>query len=489
MSAPSSGPQTASSPPVPAVRGFSLFPGTSFALLAIAAIVAIASDRAVDLVTLTTGCLLVTVLLARRHRLAPPALDGATRRGPLPRRGQRLVELALYLSPVLLLSIAYPLASHRLSHDRIGGVPLTTLLLASSVTVPWLTQAVCLPLYRSIAAEIDSGNPESVRNRFCEAWPSAFVQSLPTIAVFAAPIAIATGWSPTVLAVYVALCVLYVAFAQSLILSIVSRNRVLWAIGWASLAATLLIVPSLWFLPPLVALATQVLPLRRRSYLMVRRLSVEPGEVARDLLRGLVLGSVLWADKFLLFMSDGSHFRVTTVFLGLLPAILVYNYYFVRLAPRLDASVGELRDAMELQGSETLMERSAAVAAYVGYSLNRTGVVGAALVLGLTVVSATLAPSSVGLMAAVAIASWFFMMTTLLCYKLDYIGQRRAAQGYSAVHLGACIAVFSLVDVGAVLYIWLIIIEVLIFSAAARSVRSHWSSSEYNLFWRHATAW
>jgi hypothetical protein len=489
MSASSPGTQTTSVSPTPAIRSFSLFPGVSFAVLATAAIVAIASDRTLDVVTIATALLLVAVWWARRRRLSPPGPTSTTEDEAEPRRIHRFVELALYLSPVLLLSIAYPLASHRLAHDRIDGVPLTTLLLASSVTVPWLTQAVCLPLYRSIATDIDSGNAESVRTRFCEVWPSAFLESLPTIAVFAVPIAIATGWSATVLGVYVALCVLYVAFAQSLILSIVSRNRVLWAVAWASLAATLLLVPDLWFLPPVVALATQVLPLRHRLHRMVRALSIQPVELAGDLLRGLLLGSVLWADKFLLFMTDGSHFHVTTVYLGLLPAILVYNYYFVRLAPRLDVSVGELRDAMELDSSETLTARSAAVAAYVGYSLNRTGVVGAVMVLGLSVVTAEVAPSSVGLIAAVAIASWFFVMTTLLCYKLDYIGQRKLAQGYSAAHLVACVVIFSLVAVGPVLYVWLIGIEAVIFCAALTSVRSHWRSSEYNLFWRHATAW
>jgi hypothetical protein len=469
--------------------GLVVFPGVSFVILVSAAAVALASDRIFDAVAAALGLLVFTWWWKGERSRASARVASPTDRAPTKTRARRLLDFALYLSPVILLSVAYPLASTRLAHDHLDGVPLTTLLLASSVTVPWLTQAVCLPLYRSISAAIDTGDPELLMDRFCDVWPGAFLESLPTVAVFAVPVAIATGWSLPVLATYVLLCVLYVAFAQSLILSIVRRNRSLWAIGWASLAATLLLAPALWYLPPLVALATQVFPLRHRFGRIRRPVALHRVDVATDLLRGLILGSVLWADKFLLFIRDGSHFAVTTVFLGLLPAILVYNYYFVRLAPDFDAAVGALRRAMETDTYSTLAARSEAVSAYVAYSLNRTGVVGTVLVFVVTLAATVVAPSSVALVTTVAIASWFFMMTTLLCYKLDYIGQRRSAQYLSAAHLLGCIVAFSLLAVGPALYGVLIGMELLIFAAAFSSVRTQWRSSEYHLFWRHATAW
>lgn len=416
----------------------------------------------------------------------PSSTEGRDRRHFHPRA---VLELVLYLSPILLLGLAYPLSSRRLSVDQVGGVPLTTMLLAASVTVPWLTQAVCLPLYRALAPQIERADITNVKGRFCDVWPSAFARSLPAIAVFAVPVELATRWGIEAIGAYLVLCVLYVLFAQSLLISIVSRNRFSWAVAWSSLAVTLFLVPGLWFLPPLVAVVTQVVPLRGQLHRLKRPARLAWGAVVVDLGRGLILGSVLWSDKLVLFLRNGSHFAITAVYLGLLPAILVYNYYFVALAPRFDVSVKELRGAMESDSVHHLLERSEALSRYVAKSIGRTGLAGAALALTVTAGSALVAPSTEALIASVAVASWFFMMTTLLCYKLDYIGQRRLALTYSAAHLAVSTAVLFALPISAASYLWLSCFEVVIFAGALLSVSVHWRSAEYNLFWRHATAW
>lgn len=58
-------------------------------------------------------------------------------------------ELLLHLAPVGLLMVIYPIAAQRID-TSVGGTPLLTILLASSVTVPWLSQSACLPLYRAV---------------------------------------------------------------------------------------------------------------------------------------------------------------------------------------------------------------------------------------------------------------------------------------------------------------------------------------------------
>lgn len=98
-------------------------------------------------------------------------------------------------------------------------------------------------------------------------------------------------------------------------------------------------------------------------------------------------------------------------------------------------------------------------------------------------------PGAVFLTVAVALASWLFMMTTVLCYKLDYIGQTRQAQAFSGAHLAMCVIAFGVFPLGGTLYIMLAVGETLLFGAALRSCLMHWRSSEYTLFWRHATAW
>src|SRR5712691_723465 len=52
-------------------------------------------------------------------------------------------RLMSQLSPVIFLSLAYPLAAERLSTIDVGGLPFPRLLLATSITAPWLSQIVC----------------------------------------------------------------------------------------------------------------------------------------------------------------------------------------------------------------------------------------------------------------------------------------------------------------------------------------------------------
>ena len=69
--------------------------------------------------------------------------------------------------------------------------------------------------------------------------------------------------------------------------------------------------------------------------------------MAADLGRGVLLGSVLWAHLLFLFLKTQAAFDVTVVFFAVLPAVLAYNYYFVRLAPAFDRGVLVVRSAME----------------------------------------------------------------------------------------------------------------------------------------------
>ena len=399
------------------------------------------------------------------------------------------LEMALVLSPVLLLTFIFPVAVARMGSVEIGGIPLTTLLLASSLTVPWLSVAVCLPLYRAIGDLIPVRDITEVQVRFVEVWPRTFLQVTPTVLVFAVPIGLLLHWSVTAGLTYVALCLLHAAFAQSLVLANIGRDRLLWAAAWVGYATALFVFPSHWYLPPIVGLLTQLVPLRTIAHRVRRTVSLDYRDVALDVGRGLLLGSVLWAHLLLLFLKSGAAFDVTLVFLAVLPAVLAYNYYFVRLAPEFDRAVLVLRWDMENETQSTTGKSSAALSETVTRSISRTGFVGAALTWAVVSVAYAVNPGSVARVSAVALASWLFLMTTLLCYKLDYIGQRRKAQLISAAHLVLAGLVFLLVPSGPDVYLWLAIGELAIFVVALREALTQWRTSEFALFWRHATAW
>jgi len=436
--------------------------------------------------SLILGCLLLAVLadtalprLQARHR--------ARERQP----GRSVLEMALHLSPVILLTLAFPIATRRISSVDVAGVPLTSLLLASSLTVPWLSQAACLPMYRAIGHLMQERDMGKVQRRLCEVWPLTFLQTLPAIAIFAVPVQLVMHWPSKALLAYLALCIVHLAFAQGLIAANVGRRRWHWALAWATYAAVLIIAPAAWFLPALAGLATQLIALRQDLPAMRHLVALDKVDVAGDLLRGLLLGAVLWSDKLFFFLRTrgDDDFPVSTVFWALLPAILAYNYYFVRLAPIFDRSVLDLRNVMENGSYRRLTQRSGSLSSTVDATLVRTGLVGAALGLVVTFAFLQEAPSLARLVAWVSVASWFFVITTVACYKLDYVGRRVQAQVYGAIHLAVCAGVFTLMRSGTSTYIVLTLLELPVCLLALHACRLSWRSSEYVLFWRHATAW
>lgn len=431
---------------------------------------------------------LVVLLVLAGWRVRARLLQARTG-APLPALTRPVLQLALQLAPVLLLTLVFPVAVARIATVQVGGVPLTSVLLASSLTVPWLSMAVCLPLYRGIGHLLPATDAAPIRARLAEVLPSTFVQTAPAVLVFAVPLAVVMRWSVQAMLTYTALCLLHAAFAQSLVLANVTRNRLLWASAWAAYAAVLLIVPQAWFLPPLVGLATQLVPLRHQLSRLRRPARLEHADVALDVLRGLLAGAVLWAHLLFLFLSTRGSFSVDAVFLAILPAVVAYNYYFVRLAPGFDDAVLMFRDAMAHEPHVSLQERSRRLADVVSGSIQRTGLVGALLGFAVTAALGGQRGVSLTFVAAVAVASWLFLMTTMLSYKLDYIGQRREADLINGAHLAVAAVAFLVLPPGTAVYLGLIAAELVVFAVALHRSLGHWRSSEYALFWRHATAW
>ncbi|WP_052274042.1 hypothetical protein [Arthrobacter sp. L77] len=402
--------------------------------------------------------------------------------------------LLLYLSPVILLNLVYPLVSPAMAAVDVGGVQLTLVVLASSITVPWLAQAACLPAYRAIGDLMAGRDMAAITRRFCTTWPAMFVQALPVIVVFAVPLWLATRWSLTALATYAALCALHLLFVQSLILANVGSRRGLWAAAWAAYAVALFAAPTLWWLPPVVGALTQVVPMGRGlAALSLARLGAR--DFSADIARGLLLGSVLWADKFVLFLVTDGDFQVVIVFLAMLPAVIAYNYYFVNLAPKVDEAVTDLHRTISEEPLTVLAARSRRLSRTVDRAIVSTGAVGMVLTLAISLLLDGLQPVNVLLAVSVGVASWAFMILTLLSYELDYIGEKVLPQVLGGIHLALCVAAFVLIaatqsSAGAALaYGALVVADLALVAVAWVLYKRHWSQPEYTLFWRHATSW
>ncbi len=452
------------------------------------------SERAHLLGLWLAGSIAVAVLAAavclvrRRSRDAGLEEDpGRPKPAPLREHLATAAYVAVNLSPVVLLSLAFPFASAGLAHTFVDGVPLAALVAASSLTVPWLSQMVCSPLYRVVLGSDGSHDFTSCARRFAGSWWVVLVQTMPAVVLVAIPVQAVMRWPLAAFATFVGLSVLNLAFAMSLVLANIAKRRMRWLSGWAAYAATIALLPGYWYLPPLVAVASQILPLGR---LLLTRPVFEPyTTVLTDVVRGGLTGSVLWADKYVLLLAIGERLDISLTFIAALPGVLAYNYYFVRLGPGFDERVEVLRLAMSTRPHSLTSVYAASVTAVMRRGLHLVGCIGAVAGFVVVFVVAELAPAGASYAAVVTLTAWFTTMTTLFCYKLEYLNERNIALRISAGHLVACFAIIIALREAMPAYAVLVAVEVVLFVFALRAFTARWRTPEYALFWRHATSW
>jgi hypothetical protein len=207
------------------------------------------------------------------------------------------------------------------------------------------------------------------------------------------------------------------------------------------------------------------------------------------------MGSVLWADKLVLFLATGGDFQVVVVFAAMLPAVVAYNFYFINLAPRVDREVAGLHRTIAEEPLAVLLRTSKRLSLVVDRSVLTTGTIGVLLTLAVSLAVNGLQPAQVLLAVFAGASSWAFMMLTLLSYELDFIGEKASPQFLGGAHLLLCMAAFTLFGVpgdgasGAGAYSALVVADLILVCVAWLLYKRHWSQPEYTLFWRHATTW
>jgi hypothetical protein len=397
-------------------------------------------------------------------------------------------RLLSQLSPVILLSVAYPLAAGRLSSFDIGGLPFPKLILATSITAPWLSQIVCMPMFSALSPHVAEDDPDRLCARVFEAWPWTFAAAVPVLAVLATPVWLTEHWQLSAVLVYATLCLLNVAFAQSLVYSVIRRHSLLWLGGWAAYAVTLLVLPQMWFLPPLAGFSVQVLYMVSR----IRRSELrffKPAHISADLAKGAVLGCLLWSDKYLYFLRFPHSFNAALLFGAMVPAIVAYNFYFALLAPRTDGLVSSVRQAMDVASIYRLRQECHTLSSHIRGSASRVSLLCALLSLMAMTILIAVAPEERLAAGCEMLACWCFVMGSVVCYKLAYIGQTRLAYGYGALHLFLAGTAFAISPSGPYVYLTLAVIELFLIPQILRSCMRDWDQPEFMLFWRHALRW
>ena len=434
-----------------------------------------------------------------------------------------LINFLLYVSPVALLTTVFPIVTPTINRYNLGGVPLIQVILAASITVPWLSQAACLPLYRAIQMEhkkiadaretlriqaetlenqLKRAEAKATRERlnepqfqditdlaaFSRNWIYLFFVTMPLVLLFAIPVALVLKWNATAVGAFFVLGVLNIAFAQLLVIPNLAKNRVIWFIAWLGYTLALYFFPIIWFLPPLVGSLILLIGLGKNFVHLFRFAHIPLKDVAKDALRGFLTGSIIWADKYMLFLATSGEINVVAIYMSLIPAVIAYNYFFVVEADRVNDAIQYLWTVFERLPYNRVREEAHKATRASDRSIRNSLLVyiGSGIITGILMF--IFMPDSFPLALMGLVVAFLFVAVALLIYQIEYMTMFKTVQVLSAAHLILLMICFAILpnETG---YLPIIVGEAVLAYACYRVYRQAWQSPEYSLFWRRALAW
>ena len=211
-------------------------------------------------------------------------------------------------------------------------------------------------------------------------------------------------------------------------------------------------------------------------------------DIALDALRGFFTGSIIWADKYMLFLVTGGEINVVAIYLSLIPCVIAYNYFFVVEADRVNASIQHLWtifDRLPYKGVQA--ESSKALGASNRAIRNSLLIyIASAIVTGILMY--IFLPQSYPLALSGLVVAFLFVAVALLIYQIEYMTMYVTVQLLSAAHLVLLFISFMILpnETG---YLPIIVGEAVLTFACYRVYRQAWAAPEYSLFWRRALAW
>jgi len=254
----------------------------------------------------------------------------------------------LQLMAVVLVSCAFAAGGAKCQGGAcagIGGTPVMDLWLASGSTMPWLAYVIVMPVSLALGDDIFLRGLAGSAYCLMKKIPWAMIAG----AVMAAVLGIflprphAIGTDSGFQIEFITSSVLHLLLALMMVHVFAQQKHKFYIGAWAAYALVLAAMPEVWFLPPLAACAVLSGQFFSDARTFGRLADPEglklgsPSLKWTQIKRGLVLGSIFWGDKILILflfpeMATGGH-NATQFLAATLPAIILCNWYFLRLAP------------------------------------------------------------------------------------------------------------------------------------------------------------
>lgn len=254
----------------------------------------------------------------------------------------------LQLMAVVLVSFAFAAGGAKCQAGAcagIGGTPVIDLWLASGSTMPWLAYVIVMPVSLALGDDIFlrglAGSAYCLMKRIPWAMIAGAVMAAVLGILLPRPHAIGTDSGFQI--EFITSSVLHLLLALMMVNVFAQQKHKVYLGAWTAYALVLAVLPEVWFLPPLAACAVLSGPFLSDARTFGRHADSDalkfgsPSLKWTRIKRGLVLGSIFWGDKILILflfpeMATGGH-NATQFLAATLPAIILCNWYFLRLAP------------------------------------------------------------------------------------------------------------------------------------------------------------
>lgn len=403
------------------------------------------------------------------------------------RPSARFVQLISLLSPTVLLMAVFPLIVGLLGSSEIGQTNTLMVVLAVSVTVPWISSSVTSPMYGPLGA-ISREETVPFFRRFCAVWPAMLAWSVLPILLFSVVVTLFLGWGIEENIFYAIGVAANVVFAQSLIPAQEVRRFGYVFAAWVCYALTLLIAPQLWFLAPIAGVLPQLFLIRRGLGGLRRPHRPETLSILRQLGYGFLQGSVLWADKFFLVMLYRGDVNIVMVYVALIPVVIAQALYFGSQYDVLRKCMEGLRVMVDQSPCTQLQDGSIQLSRRVERSLETTVLIAATSSLGLMLLASSLGFDYTEELLMLICAPVAMLCLTMITFQLSQLQRYLESGLICGVHLLLVGAALMLAP-PALAYLLVIVVDVIAVWWGVRRSRAAFVDSAYQLFWKEAVKW
>lgn len=419
--------------------------------------------------------------------LDPLASSGAPLRDP-ELITHKLLSFVAQALPTVLFIVAYPIAALRLGQRISSGDSTLLILLAVCVTMPWLTSAASFPLYTHLRSlpHATARERREYGDEFCRIWPIHLAWSTLLIAIFTLVTSVIMDLSWVHAGFYALGLFANTLFTQALIPA-QERGRLAAVCGSLVVYALLIVaVPQWWWLAPLVGCVPLLVSLRTSMRWVRFPSRVEASSILSAMIAGLVTGSILWADKYLLVAVYGvvTEAFIYMVYAALIPMIVGFALFWSNQRHVISLAVEGVGKLLPVAPASRLKSITTAMYRRVDQSIAQTLLTTSLGTIGVLLVSPALGFTYSWALLMVVLVPTALLGLMVYHHNLGEEGALTVQRCVGVVHVAGMCSVFFWTP--AVAYGIIIVVDAVLMVISAWVGRRRFIDAPYELYWKTA---